>query len=87
MELYAEFEPDRLLQFLAASQSYPLEPALRVAQDRGLIREQARRCLTLLPPACTDSLLPSTVALVAVSTFGIGADPKIMMAGTGKAAC
>ena len=45
VELYAEFEPDRLLQFLAASQSYPLEPALAVAQDRGLIREQARvRC-------------------------------------------
>jgi len=45
VELYAEFEPDRLLQFLSASQSYPLEPALRVCQDRGFIREQARRCL------------------------------------------
>ena len=40
--LYAEFEPDRLLPFLTASQSYPLEPALRVCQEQGLVREQVR---------------------------------------------
>ncbi|PSC74814.1 vacuolar sorting-associated 41-like protein [Micractinium conductrix] len=39
VELYAEFEPKRLLHFLMASPSYPLERAYQVCERRGLTRE------------------------------------------------
>lgn len=40
VDLYAEFNPTRLLPFLVASQSYPLEAALEVCRVAGLVREQ-----------------------------------------------
>ncbi|EFN59982.1 hypothetical protein CHLNCDRAFT_133107 [Chlorella variabilis] len=39
VELYAEFEPARLLHFLMVSPSYPLERAYQVCEQRGLVRE------------------------------------------------
>ncbi|KAI3429426.1 hypothetical protein D9Q98_005520 [Chlorella vulgaris] len=39
VELYAEFEPGRLLHFLMVSPSYPLERAYQVCEQRGLMRE------------------------------------------------
>jgi hypothetical protein len=40
VELYAKYEPNRLLDFLRISTSYPLEEALRICEERQLIREQ-----------------------------------------------
>ena len=42
MQLYTEFEPEKLLSFLSTSQSYPLEAALESCQAAGLVREQVR---------------------------------------------
>ncbi|KAL4447636.1 hypothetical protein ABPG75_004855 [Micractinium tetrahymenae] len=39
VELYAEFEPSRLLNFLMVSPTYPLERAYQVCEARGLTRE------------------------------------------------
>ena len=40
VELYADYSPGQLMAFLVSSQWYPLEAALKVCQDRGLVREQ-----------------------------------------------
>lgn len=40
MQLYAEFQPDALLQFLISGQEYSLKPALSACQQRGLVAEQ-----------------------------------------------
>lgn len=40
VHLYADYCPGRLMDFLQGSQTYPLEAALEVAQQRGLIDEQ-----------------------------------------------
>lgn len=40
VELYAEYAPSQLMGLLVSSQWYPLEGALRVCQQRGLVREQ-----------------------------------------------
>ena len=40
VQLYAELQPEALLPFLAASQSYSLEPALAVCERHGLVPEQ-----------------------------------------------
>eukprot|EP00401_Gymnodinium_catenatum_P009050 CAMPEP_0117623624 /NCGR_PEP_ID=MMETSP0784-20121206/88741_1 /TAXON_ID=39447 /ORGANISM="" /LENGTH=292 /DNA_ID=CAMNT_0005427577 /DNA_START=1 /DNA_END=878 /DNA_ORIENTATION=- len=41
VSLFAEYEPKGLLAFLKASERYPLEAALGVCQQRGLLEEQA----------------------------------------------
>lgn len=41
VELFAEYEPQGLLQFLRGSERYPLEEALEVCQRRGLMEEEA----------------------------------------------
>lgn len=43
VHLYADYCPGRLMDFLQGSQTYPLEAALEVAQQRGLIDEQVSR--------------------------------------------
>lgn len=40
VELYAEFEPERLTGFLVSSQSYGLEAAHELCERKGLVREQ-----------------------------------------------
>lgn len=40
VQLYAEFQPEALLQFLISGQGYSLEPALSVCEERGLVAEQ-----------------------------------------------
>ncbi|WIA39313.1 hypothetical protein OEZ86_005428 [Tetradesmus obliquus] len=40
VHLYADFCPARLMDFLQGSQSYPLEAALEVAEQRGMVDEQ-----------------------------------------------
>ncbi len=40
MELYAEYNPKRLMPFLMTSQAYSLEAALQQCEGRGLVREQ-----------------------------------------------
>ena len=40
VELYADYEPGRLMGFLAASQAYGLEAAAELCAHRGLVREQ-----------------------------------------------
>lgn len=40
VELYAEYAPSQLMALLVSSQWYPLEAALGVCQQRGLVREQ-----------------------------------------------
>lgn len=39
MELYVEYAPERLMQFLQTSQSYPLERALELCRRSRLVRE------------------------------------------------
>ena len=46
VQLYAELQPGALLPFLAASQSYSLEPALAVCERHGLVPEQVPMRLT-----------------------------------------
>ncbi len=58
VKLYAEFDPSRLLSFLMASQSYPLEPALRVCQEQGLIREQVARSSPSIHPHSVRHAVP-----------------------------
>lgn len=41
VRLYAEYEPSALLNFLRKSERYPLEDALGVCQQRGLLEEEA----------------------------------------------
>jgi len=41
VRLYAEYESSSLLRFLRASERYPLEDALGVCQQRGLLEEEA----------------------------------------------
>jgi len=41
VRLYAEYDPGDLLGFLRASERYPLEDALGVCQQRGLLEEEA----------------------------------------------
>lgn len=48
VQLYAEYQPEALLPFLAASQSYSLEPALAVCEARGLVPEQVQLLSWLL---------------------------------------
>jgi hypothetical protein len=43
VHLYADYCPSRLMDFLQGSQTYPLEAALEVAQQRNLIDEQVIR--------------------------------------------
>ena len=40
VELYARYEPQRLMGFLITSQSYGLEAAHALCKSRGLVREQ-----------------------------------------------
>uniref|UniRef100_A0A7R9YQY0 Vps41 beta-propeller domain-containing protein n=1 Tax=Chlamydomonas euryale TaxID=1486919 RepID=A0A7R9YQY0_9CHLO len=40
VQLTADFAPGKLMEFLAASQYYPLEGALTICQQRGLVAEQ-----------------------------------------------
>ena len=40
MELYADYEPERLMSFLVSSQAYGLEAAAELCEHRGLVREQ-----------------------------------------------
>ena len=40
VELFAEFEAKRLMQFLVSSQSYSLESAYEICTARGLVSEQ-----------------------------------------------
>ena len=40
VELYADYAPGQLMAFLVSSQWYPLEAALGVCEQRGLVREQ-----------------------------------------------
>jgi len=40
VELYAQYEPQRLMGFLITSQSYGLEAAHHLCKSRGLVREQ-----------------------------------------------
>ncbi|KAK9865646.1 hypothetical protein WJX84_004897 [Apatococcus fuscideae] len=40
VELYAEYNPKRLMPFLMTSQAYSLEAALQQCEGRGLVREQ-----------------------------------------------
>ena len=40
VELYAEFNPDKLLDFLRISNSYSLEQALKTCRDRKLTRQE-----------------------------------------------
>lgn len=40
VELYADYAPGQLMGFLVSSQWYPLEAALGVCEQRGLVREQ-----------------------------------------------
>lgn len=40
VHLYADYCPQRLMDFLTGSQTYPLEAALEVAEQRGMVDEQ-----------------------------------------------
>lgn len=40
LELYADFQPEKLLDFLRISPHYSLDFALRVCEERRLVREQ-----------------------------------------------
>ena len=40
VELYADYSPGQLMAFLVSSQWYPLEAALQLCKDQGLVREQ-----------------------------------------------
>lgn len=40
VELYADYEPGRLMSFLVSSQAYGLEAAAELCEHRGLVREQ-----------------------------------------------
>ena len=40
VELYADYEPGRLMGFLVSSQAYGLEAAAELCEHRGLVREQ-----------------------------------------------
>ena len=40
VELYADYEPGRLMSFLVSSQAYGLEAAAELCEQRGLVREQ-----------------------------------------------
>ena len=40
VELYAEYDPGRLMSFLVTSQSYRLEAANELCKQKGLVREQ-----------------------------------------------
>lgn len=40
VQLTADYAPKKLMEFLAASQYYPLEGALSICQRKGLIAEQ-----------------------------------------------
>lgn len=42
VHLYADYCPARLMDFLQGSQTYPLESALEVAEQRGMVDEQVR---------------------------------------------
>lgn len=39
LELYADYEPEKLMNFLRGGSTYSLERAAKVCQDRGLVRE------------------------------------------------
>jgi hypothetical protein len=43
VELYADYEQQRLMAFLVSSQSYPLEAAYDLCEARGLVKEQVDR--------------------------------------------
>lgn len=57
VQLYAELQPEALLPFLAASQSYSLEPALAVCERYGLVPEQVLSQLS--SPAAPESIIAS----------------------------
>jgi hypothetical protein len=43
VHLYAEYAPQQLLEFLSVSQYYPLEAALEVVTQKGMVPEQVSR--------------------------------------------
>ncbi len=45
VHLYADYAPQLLADFLAGSQSYPLESALEICEARGLVDEQVGVCM------------------------------------------
>lgn len=48
VELYADYEPSRLMAFLVSSQAYALEAAAELCEARGLVREQVLWAPSLL---------------------------------------
>ena len=40
MQLTADYDPCKLMDFLTASQHYPLEAALSICERRGMVKEQ-----------------------------------------------
>ena len=66
MQLYAELQPEALLPFLTASQSYSLEPALTVCERYGLVPEQ----VTIT--SVDEAILTSTASSMYVNAHDIG---------------
>jgi vacuolar protein sorting-associated protein 41 len=58
VQLYAELQPEALLPFLAASQSYSLEPALAVCEQYGLVPEQVMSSFTTQWPCNNSDISP-----------------------------
>jgi hypothetical protein len=65
VQLYAELQPGALLPFLAASQSYSLEPALAVCERHGLVPEQVHKFLSSNEgKGCHQSVVSRTISRV-----------------------
>jgi hypothetical protein len=56
VHLYADYCPARLMDFLQGSQTYPLEAALEVAEQRGMVDEQVRACAYVTSKLCFKSV-------------------------------
>ena len=70
VKLYAEYEPENLLNYLRVNQSYQTQKALDVCQERGLVNEQVyllgrvgeyRRALELIVNSREDATFVSSL--------------------------
>jgi hypothetical protein len=84
VELYADYEPERLMGFLVSSQAYSLEAAAELCERRNLVREQvfvlgrmgnSRHALNLIisrladiPQACPCFVTPTSVCACALGS-------------------
>ncbi len=48
VELTADYAPNKLLELLSSSTSLPLEAALAICEEKGLVPEQVRLCVCVL---------------------------------------